>query len=199
MTMLQELDLVLPRLTMMLMKDTPLLADYLSKLHAKLKAGAPEEGLLRTVDDARAALKESRGYGVDCEVCFQHAKIYKRPLSANMTRPLLDIIRVYCRTRDWIDCKQFRWKGGDYAKLAYWKLIEFQKTKASRRRQGGPVRPTRKGVEFALALTSVPSHAVVYNTNCIRLEGDEIKIHDVKGFDPDSIKDVVLDAANLPW
>jgi len=198
-TLKQQLDAVLPRLALTC-PDAPALIEHLVHLQKRLAAGSSYEAIMTTVDEARTKIYRDRGSGLDCPVCQQYAKVYRRPLTREIVSCLLDLIRMFVKDRDWIECKRLKRRGGDYAKLAYWGLVEFKNPKQSKRRQSGPVRPTQLGVRFALAQVAVPSHVLVYNTNVIDSnDGDKVYVHQVKGFDPTKICELVRGAEYLPW
>ena len=199
MTMLEDLNRVLPRLRLIL-ADAPAVTAHLLALRDRLADGSPEDVAMLTIDDAREFVRKGRGKGVDCPVCSQHAKIYSRPLTNEMVGCLFQLVQWFVKERDWIEGKRFKKRGGDYAKLAHWGLIEFEKTKASKRRQSGRMRPTKLGVQFALAQVSVPSHVLLYNTNVVGHDcGANIYARDVRGFNYDEVYAAVAGAEDLPW
>lgn len=202
MTLRTELDHLLPQIEMLV--DAPAIIEHLLALRDRLTSD-PMAANIMTIDDARRLVRKERGRGIDCPVCQQRAKVYQRPLSREMVSCLLQLIRIFVKEHDWIKCKRLKRAGGDYAKLADWELIEFENLKVKKRRKSGRVRPTQKGVRFALAQITVPSHVLFYNKNvvtdpsAIKRPITNIMVHDVKGFDYDEIMAAVSGAENLSW
>jgi hypothetical protein len=179
--------------------DYPAVLDHLLGLQARLKDGGPDATML-SVDDARAYVKKHRGRGCDCPSCGQRCKIYPRPITHEMVGCLFQAIAWYVKERDWIEGKRFKRRGGDYAKLSYWGLIEFETVKADKRRQSGRVRPTKLGVQFALMQVSVPYRVLVFNSNVIGVDSSEsIWANGVEGFDYAAVSATVDGAEDLPW
>jgi hypothetical protein len=78
------------------------------------------------------------------------------------------------------DLPQQRAKGGDFAKLRYWQLIE-EDTSAEPlegARFNGHWRITSEGYAFLAARLIVPKHAIVYDGHLWGLEGPDIDIVD---------------------
>ncbi len=74
-------------------------------------------------------------------------------------------------------------RGGDYAKLVHWNLIE-QKPKDrgdTTRRDSGLWRPTFKGLDFAHQRCVVPSHVYLYDNILQKSEDTQINIVDALG------------------
>jgi hypothetical protein len=152
--------------------------------------------------EAQQYVKRGRGktVGVDCPCCGQLAKIYKRPITKEMAGCLFQLIHFYMRDQTWIDAKRLKRRGGDYAKLAYWGLIEFSEEKKPRCRQNGTLRPTKRGVAFALGRIRLPSHALVYNKDVVGFLNEKtVGIRDVKNFDYDEVAGLVVGADLLPF
>lgn len=202
MAILTELEAVLPRLSLEYGGDAPAIVEHLLALRDRLKAmrPKPEDTKLVLLEDARAYVAAGRGRGCTCPSCGQNCKIYPRPLTSEMVGCLFQIIQWFVAENDWIEAKRLKKRGGDYAKLAYWKLIEFETAKPSGGRQAGRVKPTKLGVQFALGMVSVPARMLVYNTNVIGADNEEsVTARDVKGFDYEGLFATVADAATLPW
>ncbi len=65
--------------------------------------------------------------------------------------------------------------GADYGKLAYWELLEPHSEKY------GFWRCTPLGVSFIEREVSVPSHSVIYDGTCLRVDGELVSILDALG------------------
>jgi hypothetical protein len=144
--------------------------------------------------------------GAVCPCCNQLVRTYRRKLNSEMARWLLWLTRTWeqqdkarygstprfgfdrrfeegTATGVWIDVKQSPVRGGDYAKLLYWKLVE-QKPKTDDKKDtkdSGLWRPTHKGLDFVYRRVQVPSHAYVYNSRVLKFESTLIGIEDALG------------------
>lgn len=155
---------------------------------------------MHTLEQAQEYVKKQRGRGVKCPCCQQNCKVYRRPITKEMASCLFLAISIYMREQTWIEGRRFKKRGGDYAKLAYWGLIEFLEAKEGSVRQSGPVRPTRRGVLFAQGKIRLPSHALIYNKTCIGFDREnDVGIRDVRGFDYDEVVNSIVGVENLPW
>jgi hypothetical protein len=109
----------------------------------------------------------------NCPCCGQVTKLRKRKVTAAMARWLLQLIRVYLNNkRDWVVCSdhpELYIKGGDYAKLRFWGLIEHQgkievdEETDSYKKGSGIWRPTDKGIAYALGQVKINLHCYTYN------------------------------------
>jgi len=73
----------------------------------------------------------------------------------------------------WVHTTEIASKGGDYAKLKFWGLIEQKPHEDDpSKKDSGFWKPTSKGVEFVQARCNVPRVALVYNGKLIKFEND---------------------------
>lgn len=144
--------------------------------------------------------------GVRCPCCKQYVKIYKRTLGSQMARWLIWLVRTWEHvdkgsygstprfesTRRaphgaWVDIRLSPVRGGDYAKLAHWGLVE-QKPNDGKKDNGakdtkdsGYWRPTYKGIDFVRRRITVPSHVYLYDNVKLKEEERMISIDDALG------------------
>lgn len=152
---------------------------------------------LTTLKEAKDFLRQSRGAGVDCPCCDQYVKLYKRPLTSEMANVLCELVILYNERRDWIPVKDLSTRGGDYAKLLWWELIEFEKPKHGSARASGGMKPTVLGLKFALRRAKVPAYVLLYNNRMLGYDGDQIDIDQVPNFSYSEIRARVEGAEHL--
>lgn len=85
-----------------------------------------------------------------------------------MARALIDL--HHASPHDYTDIRRIRVRGGDYAKLTWWKLIEPHPTNSRWWRL------TRQGRAFVRNRALVPKFALAYNGRCYGLTGPLIRI-----------------------
>jgi len=124
--------------------------------------------------------------GVICPCCHQFAKVYERRVTSTMAAGL---IQMYRMTRESprkplhinqvIAACKYMTGPGDFAKLACWELIEEAQpaTPDPSKSNQGFWRITGLGERFVLGDATIPTTAVIYAGNLIRLEGDFINIY----------------------
>lgn len=84
-----------------------------------------------TLDVARAYVALRQDRGVTCPCCDQRVQVYRRTIRSAMVRFMTDLLGIAMRTFGtpdvWVSSSSIEgnhMRGGDYAKLAYWGLIE---------------------------------------------------------------------------
>lgn len=139
---------------------------------------------LRTVDEARAALREAAYDGAVCPCCEQTVKVYRRQINSGMARSLLLMVVA---GRDPGVAAEGGWlhvptvvgaRSREEGKLAYWGLVEES---LGRREDGGRAgwwRVTDLGVRFAMDRVRLPKYALVYDGRVLGFEGPDFGIHD---------------------
>jgi hypothetical protein len=150
-----------------------------------------------TLRQAQRVLADNLDHGTVCRCCGQYAKRYRRKLTSGLAYALIYINRGVVdggpwMRGDWIHVENLfkagphhglpAPRGGDYAKLRFWGLLE---KKAVRRddgsSRGGLWKVTAKGRNFLNHLSVEPSYAVVYNGICEGLGGKTINIEQALG------------------
>lgn len=129
----------------------------------------------KTVKEAKQFLKDHLETGVNCPCCGQHVKLYPRALNSGLARALILMHRAPTTPEGWVDIKNVDVRGGDYAKLRYWELIE-QRSSGS-----GVWRVTLKGVKFVSDQGRVPKTVFVYNGRVRAFSDDTINIRQALG------------------
>lgn len=132
------------------------------------------------LDAAREWLQERLDDGQDCPCCGQLAKVYRRKIHAAMAR---DLIRAWrCVGSGWFHIRTtLGHDGGDFAKLAYWGLIEeFDVTRDDGGRAGW-WRITGRGQAYLCDAYKVPKYVRVYNGQLLNHTGDLVGIRDALG------------------
>ena len=140
-----------------------------------------DSGVGRSLADAKADLRERLDDGADCPCCGQRAQRYRRHISGKMAA---DLIRCYkAKGTDWFYVPEILdGHPGDFAKLAYWELIE---ARPGEREDGsnrtGWWRVTPRGREFVLNRETVPYTALIYDGEVEGHEGPAKTIRDCLG------------------
>jgi hypothetical protein len=149
---------------------------------------------LVSIAQAKDWLRLRAKKGARCPCCKQYVKIYKRPLGAPMARWLIWLVRTWKYADKarygstprfsfdrrfeegtpngvWIDVRKSPVRGGDYAKLSHWGLVEEKPHVPGTKKDNGAVdtkdsgmwRPTFKGIDFVYKRIEVPSHVILYD------------------------------------
>lgn len=121
--------------------------------------------------------------GVICPACSQRAEVYPRTMTSDMARVL---IAMWNKSgQDWVKVPGLTNapKGGDYAKMRFWGLIE---NRPEDRREDGSSRTgwwriTDLGRDFVLGRMTIVNHAHIYNNEPLRHDGTSMNIRDALG------------------
>lgn len=130
---------------------------------------------------ARHFLMQERENGIICPTCDQFAKVYQRKLNSSMCLSLITMYKAggtseYLHTPSLLGGQR-----GEEARLSYWGLTqEFSEKREDGGRRGW-WRVTRRGELFIQQAISVPSHARIYNSQCLGLVGESVSIKDALG------------------
>jgi hypothetical protein len=115
-----------------------------------------------TLQQIQAWLRQHADTGVDCPACTQRVQVYRRKVNSGMARSLIAMYTV--GGRDWIHLPtQIGARSREEGKLAYWGLVEEEKTKRPDGGRAGYWRVTARGEEFVKCRLSIPKYARVYN------------------------------------
>ncbi|WP_179475358.1 hypothetical protein [Mycolicibacterium vinylchloridicum] len=140
------------------------------------------------LDPQKATIAEGIDYvadhieeGVNCPVCDQHVQLYYRKLNAQMASVAIAMYRV--AGGDWVHIPSLQMLRADETKLRYWGLIEARPD--DERDDGSPRtgwwRLTWDGIQFVLGNLRVQNAAVVFNGECLRLDGPLISVREALG------------------
>ena len=136
---------------------------------ARLESGEPFD-----LDDTKEWLKENfTGDGCKCPACGKHVQLKDRRITPAMAKALIAIRNQGDDTGavNIADVKEIR--GGDYAKLRYWDLIEEVAS--------GRWRITTLGRKFVADKERVPSTVWVYNKRVREVGEDTVNIREALG------------------
>lgn len=122
-----------------------------------------------TLIHARDHLERRVREGAHCPCCGQRAQVYRRVLNAGMARALVLMWKETKRQMSLgvpradalVDIKRIDVRGGDYAKLAYWRLIES--IDDEEKMHQGWWKVTLAGEDFVERHTMVPAAVYVYD------------------------------------
>lgn len=119
--------------------------------------------------------KQAEGDGANCPACDRHVKIYKRSINSGMARSLVVLYREagtgWAYVPDVVGARS-----REEGKLAYWGLVEEEKTKRPDGGRAGYWKVTTKGSLFVQGKVTVPKFAYVYNGVRIRVDGPQVDI-----------------------
>ena len=132
-----------------------------------------------TIAAGKRWLRAKLDDGAPCPLCGQHAKMYKRKINAGMAHSLIHMYRT--NGLGWVHVKVIGARSREEGKLAYWGLVEEQKTKGTHGGRAGYWRVTSKGELFLRGRISVPKYAKVYNGKVYGFEGGPVMIKDALG------------------
>ncbi len=137
---------------------------------------------ITTLAEARKYLQENRGKGVVCPCCRRFTKIYQRRIYAGMAEFLQWIVKAYSEKKDvgaYIDITTGpNQRGGDFAKLAHWGLIERKAIAKGNEKLQRWWRPTLKGIEFVEDKVRVPEYALVCGSELVGFSDETVSIRD---------------------
>jgi len=125
-----------------------------------------------TLTQARADLRSRLDDGVTCPCCDQYAKIYRRPLNANMSMFLCSLVKI---SRDrvaggyppWVSWRRIDHTSRDYSYARHWGLMVERPPDSTRARSSGFWKPTDKGIQFVMNQIRVPKRVHLYNNEVI--------------------------------
>lgn len=152
-----------------------------------------------TMGQGRDYVQNGLHTGVTCPTCGQYAKRYRRPIHYDMARWLRWVVHRWERSSTWVDVKGCDVRGGDYAKLQHWRLVEAKtaaplppttaKRRAKSERSAGLWRPTLQGVEFVYGRLAVPSHVFLYDNHVLGFAPTYVSFEEALAvrFDPSAV------------
>jgi hypothetical protein len=143
-----------------------------------------------TANALKAIGQKLRKDGGKCPCCDQYVKEYRRTITSSMGAALI-YIHNYFKSKnanEWLHVPSHLSRvyggvgvrGGDWAKLKYWGLIEdLQDVRADGSKRVGYWKITKLGNEFVRDRATVPKYAMIYNGDCEQLFGPLISIRGV--------------------
>ncbi len=130
-----------------------------------------------TLEEARAFVRANQRSGTKCPCCDQYVKLYRRTLNGTMLYALSIIYRY--GGSDWLHVPSFlsreatgqmavAVRGGDWAKLKYWRFIEEKDIiRDDGSNRSGYWRITDDGVAFLREEFTTPSAVFIYNDKLV--------------------------------
>lgn len=126
--------------------------------------------LARVRDWLQARLRD----GARCPACDQYARVYRRPIPHSSVLALARLDHASWADGNFVHLPTLLGHRADEAKLAYWGLIQEE---AHGRPDGGRAgywRVTTLGHDWLRGHATVPKYALIYNAECLGLEGDQV-------------------------
>lgn len=134
----------------------------------------------------------AHGDGAICPCCDQVVRVYKRGISSSSARWLIWLCKVFDEmvlkspempvSEIWIDVRESPVRGGDYAKLRHWGLIQQKPRDISTvSKDSGLWQPTGKGVRFAGGQERIPRFCHIFNGAPLQFSEETISIGDIVG------------------
>lgn len=123
------------------------------------------------LSEVREYLKQNYSSGCSCPACGQHVELYRRGLNSSMARALIIIFRVHrklgfdkgIKMNQEIANMGIPANNIEYAKLAYWGLLE-QSTDEEGKLSSGYWKITDKGCRFVQNVKmTIPKYVFIYN------------------------------------
>jgi len=144
----------------------------------------------KTLEEARALVeqvKEGKLEAFDCPCCEQRCELYPRVLYTRMARFMIQLVKVWERTEDWVNVRHnpiFRATtvNGDYGYLPFWGLaVQKPNDSDPTKNKSGFWKPTPLGVKFVYNMVSVSRCAYIYNNEVQFWDDRKVFITDALG------------------
>lgn len=123
----------------------------------------------------RDVMDKAKDKGAECPCCGQFVKVYRRTITSTMARQLITAHHKHAdswfHTRDVVLADSAG--AGDFSKLECWGLIMRQSHAPGEdgKRTSGMWKLTRLGHDFVRGVTPVAQYALIYNGECLGLDG----------------------------
>lgn len=139
--------------------------------------------MAQTLAEAKQWLRDRVDDGAECPCCEQFAKVYKRKLNSTMARGLL---WLYKQGDGWVEANRTapHWlvsKGGTFATLSHWGLIEEQPGTGGAKRTSGVWRITPAGKVFASGAGMTPARVRLYAGRVLGFSSEQTTIREALG------------------
>lgn len=134
-----------------------------------------------TLGQLKSWLRTRAEGGAHCPVCEQHVQVYRRKINSGMAKSLIRMYRV--GGLEWVHLPtQIGARSREEGKLAYWGLVEEEKTLRADGGRAGYWRVTLLGELFLRGKCTVPKYARVYDGRVLSLDANEqVSIYDALG------------------
>jgi len=144
-----------------------------------------------SIKDAKKNVFDNYEEGIECPVCGQYVRRYKRKITSSMAYALILIYWYFKSNPDetWLHVENHFKKlaispaiRGDFPKMRFWKLIERKEgEKEDSNPNAGYYTITERGKQFAENKIKVPKHAYIFNDNVEEFSDIDISIEDALG------------------
>lgn len=136
------------------------------------------------MEEARTYVEENVDDGVICPCCDGQVKRYRRTIYRAMAIWMILLVRLYRTQFAWVHSGhveklrqslgiEANFRGGDPAKLAYWKLTREMINEDTKKRTSGFWQPTEHGMKFADGKLAVRRRAVTLHNRVLWYEGEK--------------------------
>ena len=135
------------------------------------------------IQQARGFIDANLESGVECPVCGQLCKLYKRHLNATRARALIWLVRMYKTEPRWLHFSQeapkdLVSKGGEFAQLRHWDLIIDKPNDDPAKRASGLWQPTQLGIDFVDDQVLVNKYVILFDNE---VRGWSEAVVDIRG------------------
>ena len=139
--------------------------------------------MMVTIQEAKTFLRDNFKKGTNCPCCGQRVQLYNRKVHAQTAVDFLKLVRMYLKEPRFYHINEIGPinGGGDFAKLRYFKLIEYQENNDTSKRTSGLWRPTDFGLAVARRERSFPKYAYVFDSKVEYYSDDRVMITDSLG------------------
>jgi len=143
----------------------------------------PTPVAVRVLADIRRQVQAGAEAGCRCPACDRLVKSYRRAMNADMARFLILLCREYLANPPgtFVDIRTISVRGGDYAKLTHWGLVEQAHNDDPAKRSSGLWRPTPRGLAFAQGTATEPGHVVLLDNQVQGFTEDRVNIWEALG------------------
>lgn len=134
-----------------------------------------------TLEEAREWLRQRVGDGgAKCPCCTQFAKVYKRKVNSTMARTLITMYRHGARVT-FAHGPSLPGDTHEVSQLVWWGLVEEERALREDGGRAGWWRLTPKGYAFLVGAITVPKYALIYDSRCLGLDGEQTSITEALG------------------
>lgn len=136
-----------------------------------------------TLADAKEYLRENWQEGIECPCCTQFVKLYPHKLNATAVSDLIRLYNAIDRKKDsYAHVREFSHdRGGAFAKLAHWGLVEAELNEDTKKRTSGMWTVTDLGIGFLIGLTRIPERAYLFNGSCYGTSKTKVSVRQALG------------------
>ena len=144
-----------------------------------------------TLAEAKAQVEAGRAEGIECPCCGQFARTYRRKLPGTSAVVMIAMHQSKQADRDGFIFmpdlltrvgRRAERQGGDWAKAVHWGMIrQHPGERPDGSKRNGWWKLTEVGRAFVTDAIAVQKYAVVFDNQCLGLEGERVRVRDVLG------------------